>query len=349
MTTTLRALALAVAALAGTAQAQSSVTIYGIVDLGVQWEDGLTDNTSRVVSGGRSASRLGFRGTEDLGGGLSAIFTLESGINADSGSIGQGGRFFGRQSSVGLTGGWGTLAAGRFGTFGSGTGTFDMFGPIDPFVTSWGTAGLGSSMSSANALRVANAVLYRTPDMAGFQAGVLHSLQAIADAEVSPQGANVYLTGLGLRYAAGPFYAAITYDQANNPAGGPDEKHLQIGASYDLKVVKLHGAYAREKDLFSADLNTSGTTNGADAKAWMLGLTVPLGGGNLVTSYQRRDGEQLGGEKRDLRVWALGYEYFLSKRSSLYGVVADEDGRNTLATMPAFNRRQYTAGVLHKF
>jgi predicted porin len=184
--------------------------------------------------------------------------------------------------------------------------------------------------------------------MGGFQAGVLHSLQAF-DSETSPTGANLYLTGLGARYAGGPLYAALTYDVANNPAGGKDEKHLQAGASYDLKVVRLYAAYARETGLFSTDLNVSGTTNGAGARAWMVGLSAPLSNARLVTSYQQRNGDQLGGEKRDLRVIALGYEYFLSKRSTVYAVVADEEGKNTLATVAAYNKRQYTAGVQHRF
>jgi GBP family porin len=339
---------LGLAALACGAQAQSSVTIYGVVDVGVQFEDGESSNVTRVISGGRAGSRLGFKGTEDLGGGLRAIFTLEAGLNVDNGSFGQAGLAFGRQATVGLAGAWGTLAAGRAGTFGSGTGSFDMFGAVDPFSAAWGIATVGSTMSSANALRVNNALLYQSPDMGGFQLGALYTPQAIGT-ETSPGGANVSLTGLGARYAGGPFYAVVTYDMANNPAGGKDEKHLQAGASYDLKVVQLYAAYARETDLFSTDLNVSGTTNGAGARAWMVGLSVPLGTSKVVTSYQERRGDELGGEKRDLRVVSLGYEYFLSKRSSLYAVVSDEAGRNTLAAVAAYNKRQYTAGMNHKF
>jgi len=339
---------LALSALACSAQAQSSVTIYGVIDVGVQFEEGLNDNTDRVISGGRSGSRLGFKGAEDLGGGLRAVFTLEAGLNVDNGSFGQGGLAFGRQSTVGLAGGWGTLVAGRVGTFSSGTGGFDMFAAVDPFSAGWGIATVGSSMSSANALRVNNAVIYQSPDMGGFRLGALYTPQAIGT-ETSPSGANISLTGLGARYSGGPFYAVITYDVANNPAGGSDEKHLQVGASYDFKVVELYAAYARETDLFSTNLNVSGTTNGAGAKAWMVGLSLPLGNSKIVTSYQERNGDELGGEKRDLRLISLGYEYFLSKRSSLYAVVTDEEGKNTLATVPAYNKRQYTAGVNHKF
>ena len=125
-TATIGTIATAAATLCGAAHAQSNVTIYGLFDVGVQLEDASNGKTVKVVSGGRSGSRLGFRGSEDLGGGLSAIWVGESGLNLDTGGLGQGGRFFGRQVYVGLKGGWGTLVGGRVATFGAGTGNFDM-------------------------------------------------------------------------------------------------------------------------------------------------------------------------------------------------------------------------------
>jgi predicted porin len=333
---------------AGGACAQSNVTIYGLFDVGGQLERSSAGKTVKVVSGGRSGSRMGFRGSEDLGGGLSAIWVGESGLNLDTGGLGQGGRFFGRQVYVGLKGGWGTLAGGRVATFGSGTGSFDMFGEIDPMGTAFGIAGLGSTMSTAAALRVDNTILYQSPDIGGLQAGLLHSLQAVNN-EVPGRGNNIYLTGAGARYAAGPLYAAITYEQANNPNGDKDEKHLQVGAAWDFKVLRLHAAFARETGLFSIELNPSGTRSGAGAKSWMVGVTAPLGSGIVRSSYQTRDGDEVGDENRDVRVVSLAYEYFFSKRTSAYAVVADSDGKGTLNNNPTFDRRQYTVGLMHKF
>lgn len=341
------AVAATLAAAASSATAQSSVTVYGQVDAGVQMEKNPTGNIYRVVSGGRSASRLGFRGNEDLGGGLNALFVLEQGINADVGTLGQGGRAFGRQAYVGLRGAWGTVAAGRIATFGAGTGGFDMLGPIDPFSTAWGISGMGTTMSTATGLRVDNAVVYQSQDMNGFQFGALHSLQ-INGNETSPRSANVHLTGFGAKYANGPFFAATTYETANNPKGGK-ETHLQMGATYDFKVVMLHAAYARETGQFTTDLNVSGTTNGADATAYMVGASVPLAGGVIRASYQSRNGSVVGMENRDYDVVSLGYEYFFSKRTSLYGAVGDLNGKGSLSTATAFNRRTITAGLLHKF
>jgi predicted porin len=341
------ATAAAATMLACAAHAQNNVTIYGLMDAGVQLEDASNGKTLKVVSGGNSGSRLGFRGAEDLGGGLSFIFTAEHGINIDTGGLAQGGRFFGRQVFAGFKGNWGTLVAGRVATFGSGTGSFDMFSPVDPMYTAFGIAGVGSTMSSAASLRIDNTVLYQSPDLAGFQAGVLHSLQAVNN-EVPGRRNNMYLTGLGTRYAAGPLYAALTYERIHNPTGGKDEGHLQLGATWDFKVIRLHAAHARETGLFS-DLNISGTRNGAGAKAWMVGISAPLGNGTLRSSYQTRDGDEVGGENRDLRVIGVVYEYYFSKRTSAYAAAADSDGKGTLDKMPAYDRRQYTVGMMHKF
>ena len=95
----------------GWAQAQSSVTLYGVVDLAVERVKGAT-SLVRLTSGQQQGSRWGLRGVEDLGGGLKASFVLESGFNADAGTSGQGGRLFGRQAFLGLGGDWGTA----FGT-----------------------------------------------------------------------------------------------------------------------------------------------------------------------------------------------------------------------------------------
>ena len=123
-------LALAVfGAFAGAASAQTNVTIYGIVDMGFARVDNGTATANKLDSGIQSGSRIGFKGTEDLGGGLSAIFQLENGFAADDGTLGQGGRLFGRQAWVGLNGAFGTVKAGRqFTPVYANLGTFDPFG-----------------------------------------------------------------------------------------------------------------------------------------------------------------------------------------------------------------------------
>ena len=339
----------ALCALAGASvQAQSGVTVYGMADMGLQHIDpkvaGAATTTS-LTSGARSGSRLGFRGTEDLGGGLSALFAIESGVNMHSGGVGQGGRMWGRQAFVGLRGDWGTLVAGRLGTFSSGTGTFDMIGDFDPLATAYGMAGMESSLSSASGLRADNTLLYQSPKLGGFQLGVAHSVQLSG----TPVTGDDHATFLGLSYGAGRFGAALTYDLFNNAAGGPDQQHLQLGVSYDLGAVKLFAAVGHEKNQLNASLSSTATTSGADASGAMFGLTVPLCQGLLRSSYQVRDGENVAGDERDRRVVSLAYEHLLSKRTMLYALASDSDGRKTLDQNASYDRRIFSLGLNHRF
>jgi len=341
---------LGLAASAGTALAQSNVTIYGVADAALEVYDprGGGDRTLSIISGGRSGSRLGFRGSEDLGGGLNAIFTLEQGYSIDTGELRQGGRAWGRQAFVGLKGSFGTVALGRIPAFSAGSGAFDLIGDLDPFGTSFGAAGMGSTLSSAAGLRTDNTVTYLSPNLSGLQAGLAHSLQFDGN-EVAGSSNNVHMTMAALRYDAGPFGAALTYDVANNPAGGSDESHLQAAVAYDLKMVKLFAAFALEKDQFNPDFNVTGTESGADAKAWMLGVSAPLGSGIVRTSFQSRDADDVGGDERDLTVFSIGYEHLLSKRTSLYVYHVDARGKKTLKNDPDYDRRILTAGIYHRF
>jgi GBP family porin len=363
MKKTLVALAIA-GAFSGAAFAQSSVTLYGIADVNFQVTDfdrSGVSNVTGINSGHRNGSRWGLRGSEDLGGGLNAIFQLEGGYSVDTGTLGQGGRLFGRQAYVGLRGAFGTVALGRFATLGSGTGAFDMFSDIDPFYTGYGTASLASTFSEAGALRVDNAFLYRTPNISGFQAGYLHSFNTNGG-EAAGNSNNTRLDNFGVNFGAGPFYGAITYSIAKFPTstGFKDQKMLQIGATYDLKVVKLHAAYDNETAARSALQSAiGGTADGTDANAWMLGVSVPFGPNNskFMASYQKRDGKSqtIGTTSfnADRKVYGIGYEYFMSKRTVLHGTIAVSDGSNTLqegtAATDFANKKEYTVGVTHFF
>lgn len=339
-------LALAVmGAFSGAALAQSSVTLYGIVDVNVQLRDPAQGNSVLGInSGHQSGSRWGLRGSEDLGGGLRGIFTLEGGFDVDRGTLGQGGRLFGRQAFAGVQGGFGTLALGRLSALSSGTGSLDMFGFVDPFLTGFG--GLNLVFSSANALRVDNAVAWQSPKWAGFQFGASHSFN-INGAEVSPRNNNTHATGFAAGYEAGPFRAAVTYDIVNNPApGASDQKHLQIGGTFTMGMFKLHAGYAQEKNIFA--LNSVGITNGSDADAWMVGATVKLGASTIMASFNNYDNDRIGTVERDLRRYGLAYTYNFSRRTNFYASIGENDGRKTLKNS-AFDYRQYTVGIRHLF
>jgi len=373
-------------AFSGAALAQSNVTLYGIIDVNFQYNDpeGSGQASTRGINGGhQSGSRWGVRGSEALSPNLNAVFTLEGGYNPDLGTQGQGGRLFGRQVWAGLAGGWGTVVAGRVATFSSGTGSFDMWGNVDPFLTGFGDSSLASTFTSSGALRLDNSVLYQSPSWGGFKFGAGYSFNAAAT-EAAGSGNNNRVLFLGANFARGPFFASITYDAVDfNDAGiagsatvpavlpnAQDEKHLQIGATFDLKFVKLHAAYAKEDDVYfdaSAATVTTVPDGGADANAWMLGVTVPLLGGSLLGSYQKRDGDivntclgafvpatglcavALSPRERDIDVWAIGYTYPLSRRTNLYINYSDRDGEQSVNNNATIDRKQYTVGMRHLF
>lgn len=345
-------------AFAGAASAQSSVTLYGIVDVNVQRTDpkaGTASDTSATtgVNGGHLAgNRWGVRGSEDLGGGMRAIFQLESGFDIDRGTLGQGGRLFGRQAYAGLAGNFGTLVAGRLAAFSSGTGAFDKFGSLDPFRTGYGIGGFQSTMSGANALRLDNTIAYLTPAIGGFSAGIGHTFRVDGAENAGGSSANNNGQIMYANFSAGPLYAVLTYNRikVGEVAGDPTEKHLQVGASYDLKVVKLSAAYAKEDDQFSGLRTTSAQVAGSDAKAWAVGASAPFGPHRLAASYQKRDVDAFQGTPEgDRKVWTLGYEYSLSRRTTFYASYADLKDDGSLKTATSGGSKQTTVGLNHTF
>jgi len=363
-------------AFSGAAFAQSNVTLYGIVDVNIQRNaPDVGDSTTGINSGHQSGSRFGLRGSEALGGGMSAIFTLESGYNIDSGTSAQGGRLFGRQAWAGLK--WDNaniaVVAGRLATFSSGTGSFDFFGQVDPFLTGFGDSSLGSTFTSAGALRVDNTVAIVGGPWAGFRAGAAYSFN-VAGAENAGSSNNNTAIALGAAWSGGPFMVGVTYDivdpaQAGAPASGipanaDDQKHLQIGGTWDLKFVKLHAAYAMEDNVYYTSGIGINPDTGADADSWMFGVTVPLLGGQLLASYQDRSGDPVSvrigtsppvTRERDVEVWAIGYTYPLSRRTNLYGNYSMKNGEvfSTTAanvrTKTDLGNDQLTFGIRHLF
>src|SRR5690606_19979231 len=177
MKKTLLAVALA-AGFAGVAQAETSVTLYGLIDAGIGYNQvkGNGEKASRIgsVDGVNSGSRFGLRGSEDLGDGLKAVFTLEAGFSPNDGNSAQGGRLFGRQATIGLqSDSWGQLDFGRQTNLAS-----KYFAGIDPSGISFGQATMGTSFSTANTMRLDNMVLYQTPSFSGFKFGVGYSFNA---------------------------------------------------------------------------------------------------------------------------------------------------------------------------
>jgi predicted porin len=365
------ALAVAGAFVAGAAQAQSSVTLYGIVDVNYMWQEvpvtvgtGTAarvqqESASYINSGHHYGSRLGFRGAEGLGGGLNAIFGLEMGFAVDTGESSSS-KLFHRFAYAGLDGGWGKLVAGRFGIFSSGTGPFDMFSPVDPFSTGFGLASLGNTFISANGTRIDNAVAYITPKFAGFQGGVGYTTQ-IAGAESGDSNANVTAFVSGLNFSYGPFYGVVTYDAVDNIGSAPDQKHLQIGGTFAMGPFKLHAAYADQSNIGAVPSLKGGAGSfislpagiaNFDASSYMLGATWTMGQFAVFGSYQAfdADGKQVGtvNFEPDYNVWGVGATYNFSARSNLYASYASRDADGTLVGNN-FNAKQFAIGMAHKF
>ena len=365
---------LAIAALAGalplTALAQSSVTLYGIIDLGVQWnESGRDMGTSTtpnwqqesawsVDSGYQSGSRFGLRGSEALGRSWNAVFTLEGGFDASTGASSQGGRLFGRQAWAGLQhAAIGTIALGRIATPSSGSGAFDLWSPVDPFGCSWGVAGLGNTFLPCSTLREDNSIIWASPSWAGLKLAAQYSTN-VDTGETAPQGTNTSAMNFGANWGWGPLFLAATYDviayadsgSAGRPgAGNPDQKMLQLGGTFDFKFLKVHAGWTDQSNISTA-MTAAGVGSGLpsamvpagigyyDNSAWMAGVTVPLFGGNLRGSYQYSDAKNiisgLAQYEPDYSVWGIGFDYPFSRRTNLYlGYAQREwDGRVTQAS-----------------
>lgn len=357
----------------GGALAQQGRTFYGIIDVGLQWNKQFASATGQqaslwsIDSGYQSGSRFGVRGSEPLGGTFAAIYQLEGGFDASTGQSTQGGTLFGRQAWAGLQGRLGQLVAGRLATPSSGTGSFDMWAPVDPFAAGFGVNQSGSTFVAANALREDNAVLYVTPLLDRVKAAAGYSFNR-GGSETAPQDSNSSATTLAASYSNGGIYAVVTYDTLRYPAGGsatanagyPDEKLVQIGATLDLKVVKLHGAWADQSNISAVRAGVSiAPPPGVvayDNQAWMAGVSMPVGRGSLMLSYQFANAGSVGYAtstgwatfEPDYSVWGLAYTYTMSKETNLYLGYGQVSAKGSLDPTQV-DRQQAALGLRHRF
>ena len=320
-------IALAVMAAAGAASAQSSVTLFGIVDANYNYVKGDGNgHVSRLTDSGYNSSRLGFRGTEDLGGGMSASFWLEAGLNNDNGtgdstntnnqavttSVGGAqGLVFNRRSTVSLAGGWGELRLGRdyVPTFWNLT-IFDPFGTNGVGASSNMTigAGLGTTGSAAltTAVRASNSIGYfLPPNLGGFYGQAMYAFgENASNAGATADDGNHW--GLRLGFASGPFNVALGYTRTNFAVG--DVEMMNIGGQWDFGMARLMAQYVNDEAV------------GTDGRGWLVGALVPVGAGEIRASYSQYRIDA-GADPR-VRKLALGYVHNLSKRTAVYTTVA---------------------------
>jgi predicted porin len=339
-------LALAVlTAVTGAASAQSSVTIYGKVDLGAVFDSGNAGGKSlRVSSGVTGGSRLGFKGVEDLGGGMKASFQLETGYCADSTAGAAnfctgGNNFMGRQAHGDLTGAFGAISAGRQYSLG-----FNNLATIDPFGAGFAaqtnqvdTTG-NNYLVDPSGIRLNNSATYSTPNIAGFTGSAEIALsEKIGDWTAGRE------TGAGLNYASGPAYLGFSfYDLANATGNGAAKKVYTLGGTYDFGVIKIHALGQK----------VSGPST-LDQFNWMGGLTVPVAGGSLMASYVRHNDRT--SVNHDANQLGAGYQYPLSKRTAVYTSFAriqNLHGSSFLvgnATEAGTGNKSFDFGVVHNF
>ncbi|MDL2354660.1 MAG: porin [Pseudomonadota bacterium] len=348
------------AAGAGAASAQSNVTIYGIVDAGLVRESGGTSNYTKITSGVGSASRIGFRGTEDLGGGMSALFTLETGTKIDTGDVDTAGTIFNRQAFVGLKSHVGTVTLGRQYT----PWHQALVQVADPFGTGYAGSSKNLFPDSGTNVRTSNTVVYTAPAMMGVTADVAYS----AGEQAGSNAAGRQFGG-SIGYAQGPLNVRLAYNNKNSdvaPATGVTAVSRGIGtntllaANYDFRIVKAYAAYAVDKGFNSTPLGNANNPFGGvkpppstDGNEILLGLSAPVGPGTLLASVMRKDDKT--SFNQDARAWGVGYLYPLSKRTNLYtayGRIHNKNGAGyTVAnnTEAGTGDRAYNLGVRHTF
>lgn len=332
MKKTLIALAV-LGSIAGFAQAQSNVTIYGVLDAGFTKKSGDTADTATKIGRGDN-NRIGFKGVEDLGGGLSATFQIENRFEPDTGTVENGTRpLFQGRTTVGLAGAFGSVKLGRelssvqavnpaFDPF--GTTTVGAFAPF--FMGNYNS----DALSTANAQnRFSNGVFYNSPVMSGFALGVSAATKE-GPAVGAPAGTELPKNAYSLAgtYKNGPIGAMLGYER-----NGISDKFWQLAGSYKVGPANLMASYSRAK----VDLTDFET------KSWMLGADIVAGPGNVKIGY----GQQKPDSDLKSKKFAIGYQYSLSKRTYLY-----VDAANLRTDVPVggdINVRLYDLGLHHSF
>lgn len=309
------------------AMAASSVTLYGIIDLSLyynqisrgagSWGPARSGSQAGMTSGVLSGSRWGIKGNEALSDQWSVQFVLEEGVNAQNGTLGQGGLAFGRQSTLAVTNNrWGSLQFGRAANL-----AYSYMVPFDPFSISGSQAGWGSSFGSANGVRPNNMILYQSGDMHGLRASIGYSFNTGFSAiyaggsnnalqpgtEFFGTNANMRMLTAAIRYSQGPLALLATYDAVygasqvinSNAQTSPNTNNATpkawiVAGSYDFKVVKVSAAAGQTIDgaFFGQGAGAGGYSTplatfsegsnvlfaqGAKSSQYAVGATIPTG------------------------------------------------------------------------
>ena len=355
----------ALTAFAGAASAQSSVTLFGIVDAAYAHVSAGGKSATGITNSGMNSSRLGFRGVEDIGGGLRAGFWLEGQLFND---VGQGsnattGFNFLRRSTVSLMGGFGEIRLGRdFTPHFWNTTVYDPFGTngvgqsltTGMIVNAGAAAGAAPTTAGVNAVRANNSIGYFLPGGLG---GINGQVTVAFGENLSnaPNKSQADYFGFRLGYTAGPISAHFGYGNSKGASGASNVKYQNIGASFNAGAVVPMFQWAQEK---------AGT--GAKVSAYLIGANVPMGAGTFRAAYSRYDvsgriSATTTVDANDYNKLAVGYMHNLSKRTTVYGTYARvsnkgaqtvsvaNNGLSAGAASPGGSSTGYEIGLRHSF
>ena len=328
-------IALAAMAVSGAALAQSSVTVYGVADV---WVGNIKSgapatrvNKSGLTSGGLSSSRIGFRGTEDLGGGLKANFKIETSVNLDepkATSLGD------REAFVGLSGAFGAVDLGAVDT------AYDVVNAKaytvfdSDFSPEWDKnekvfqSGLYKATPN-------NGIRYTSPKMGGFSAAVSY---AFGEDKTSTESASS-VTAFNVTYSEGPIYAALAYQTEEPKGNGKSDDYTRLAGSYDFGVAKALFTYGK------VDF-----ANRNEATEYSLGADIPVASNMTVgIGYATSETENAAGAKLSERSgFGLAVRYSLSKRTTVYGGLSKTKTENNVGTTTS-KSDVYGIGIRHTF
>lgn len=280
-------IALAVLAASGAAMAQSSVTLYGVADVVIHKDKGVD---TKMTSGGVSTSRFGFKGTEDLGGGLKANFKFEQGVDLTNGAAGN----FGREAWLGLSGAFGEVQMGN--TY---SALDNVAAAADPAFDSNVIDPTNILASRGYTFSPTSNILYVSPSFGGFQGYVSYSLPS-----------STKVMSLGATYANGPVAVAFGY-QDDSDVGG--DKYTTINGSYDFGMAKLLAGW--------------GKTKNGDDKDYFIGVDVPVAS-NVVVSAGYAVSKPAAGDSA--KSFGVAAAYLLSKRTTAYVGYRDDNSAAVL-------------------
>ncbi|WP_326537450.1 porin [Pseudorhodoferax sp.] len=277
--------------------AQSSATLFGTVDLGMTRLSNAGGSTTGMSHSNANISRFGFRGVEDLGGGLAAAFWLEAGYAPDTGTGANGAAAmsFNRRATVALQGSFGELRLGR-----DDSATFLNTLVFDPFLTN-GVGGTNAFLMNGAPIQISNAISYLTPGGLG---GFYAQLQHARDEDASRAGRY---TGARLGWRQGPVHVSAAIGDLRGTTEALDVRIRNAAVSYDFDVAQPMLLWASEK------------RGGVEIRALQLGVKVPVGAGEIRAQVSRYDNSA---GNADWRKFAVGYGYNLSRRTQLYTTYA---------------------------